>query len=317
MTPCATGTFANASGQAVCIKCDRGKFQNLTRQTVCMICEPGSYCQIQSVIQGASTPTLCKAGSYSSSTNLSSADHCSKCPLGSYCEAGATKPTPCPEGKEGTDVRLTSEAACTKCTAAFTSMPGEGCTYCKHDFYYDHRDTQCKDCFKGTDCSEETITPNGIAILSHGPKSLAEVRIKANYWRLGENSTTLSQCLTTADGSGPCVGGNRSGDEDEYKPGYTGNGYCKKGHTGPLCQVCTTSDFYFDEEETMECVQCPSPLDRLYFPIGCICVLAALLIAAFAIKKYTSPPASPVLSVHPCTITCISVPFTSAAIPNR
>ena len=133
-------------------------------------------------------------------------------------------------------------------------------------------------------------TPNGADILTHGPTSLAEVRIKPNYWRLGENSTTLSRCLDSADGSGPCVGGNRSGDEDKYKPGYTGNGYCKEGHTGPLCQVCDTSNFYFDKVETMECVQCPSPSDRVYFPIGCICVLVALVMAAVMIKKYTSLP---------------------------
>ena len=300
------------------MNCPEGTFQNLTAQLSCESCEPGSYCQMQSVRQGASTPIPCRAGSYSSSTNLSSADHCSPCPIGFYCEAGATEPTPCPEGKEGTSLRLTSEALCTTCKADTTSLPGERCIYCKEDFYYDQSENRCKECLElqggdGANCSE--TTPNGADILTHGPRSLAEVRIKPNYWRLGNSSTTLSRCLETADGSsGPCVGGSRSGNEDEYKDGYTGNGYCKEGHTGPLCQVCNTSDFYFDKVETMTCVQCPSPSDRIYFPIGCIFVLVALLIAAFLIKKYASLPLP---CLHPCTIICVSVPFTLAAFSNR
>ena len=96
--------------------CPEGKFQSNTAQLSCEICKPGSYCQMQSVSQGATAPTQCSAGSYSSSTSLSSDDGCNACPLGFYCEAGATKPTPCPEGKEGTSLRLTSEALCTDTT---------------------------------------------------------------------------------------------------------------------------------------------------------------------------------------------------------
>ena len=246
---------------------------------------------MQSASQGASTPTQCRAGSYSSSTNLSSADGpdgCSECPVGFYCEVGATEPIPCPEGKEGTALRLTSEASCTTCKADTTSLPGKLCNYCKEDFY--QRDTRCKPCLlelgDGANCSE--TTPNGADILTHGPTSLAEVRIKPNYWRLGENSTTLSRCLESADGSGPCVGGNRSGDEDKYKPGYTGNGYCKEGHTGPLCQVCDTSELYFDGVEAMECVQCPTISEKLDLPMGFVGVLVALLLVTFVIKRRCS-----------------------------
>ena len=175
------------------MQCPEGKFQSNTAQLSCEICKPGSYCQMQSVYQGATTPTQCSAGSYSNSTSLSSDDGCNACPLGFYCEAGATKPTPCPEGKEGTSLRLTSEALCTACKADTTSLPGERCRYCKEDFYYDQRDTKCKSCLdlgNGANCSE--TTPNGADILTHGPRSLTEVRINPNYWRLGENSTSLS-----------------------------------------------------------------------------------------------------------------------------
>ena len=298
-TNCSTGTYGNASRQGACIKCAKGTFQNLTGQMACKICESGSYCQMQSASQGASTATLCRAGSYSSLTNLSEVDGCDDCPPGSYCEAGATKPTPCPEGKESTRFRSTSETLCTTCKDDTTSLPGELCNYCKEDFFFDQRETKCRPCLKlgdGANCSE--TTPNGVDILTHGPTSLTSVRIRPNYWRLGENSTSLSQCLETADGSGPCVGGNRSGDENEYKLGYTGNGYCKAGHTGPLCQVCSTSGFYFDGDETMDCIQCPSPSDRLYLPIGCLCLLAVLVLAAIGIKKYAPLILPPPASLH-------------------
>ena len=293
-TPCYSGTYANESGLPACFACEMGKFQNLTTQTACKVCEMGSYCQKLSENQGASTPTECGAGSYSSLTNLSSADNCIICPLGFYCGAGATKPLPCPEGKIGTQLSQTAEAFCTTCKDDTTSLPGTtSCNFCKTGFYKSAEtngtvaNVECAPCLKlgdGANCSE--TTPNGVDILTHGPTSLTSVRIRPNYWRLGENSTSLSQCLETADGSGPCVGGNRSGDENEYKLGYTGNGYCKAGHTGPLCQVCSTSGFYFDSDEAMDCVQCPSPSDRLYLPIGCICVLAVLLLVAVGIKKY-------------------------------
>ena len=293
-TPCATGTYANESRQKRCMNCPEGKFQNLTAQLSCESCEPGSYCQMQSESQGASTPTQCRAGSYSSSTNLSSADHCSPCPLGFYCEAGATEPIPCPEGKEGTDVRLTSVALCTTCKADTTSLPGERCTYCKKDFY--QGDTKCEKCLElqgdGAVCSETTT--NGVNILTHGPRSLAEVRIKPNYWRLGENSMTLTRCLESADRNSSCAGGSDAGNEDQYKKGYTGNGYCKARHTGPLCQVCNTSDFYFDKVVAMECVQCPTISEKLDLPMGFIGVLVVLLLTAFIIKRSPSPVPSPI-----------------------
>jgi hypothetical protein len=117
----------------------------------------------------------------------------------------------------------------------------------------------------------------------------------------------LFQCLENADGSGPCVGGNSSGDEDLYKLEYAGNGYCKDGHTGPLCQVCDTADSYFDSVQTMACIQCPSPSDRMYLPIICTCVLAVLLLAAVGIKKYAPRP-------HPFTVLRVSFPLLLGAV---
>ena len=82
------------------------------------------------------------------------------------------------------------------------------------------------------------------------------------------------------------MGGNDAGDEDEFTAGYMGSGYCKKGHTGPLCQVCSASDFYFDSVEAMECVQCPKVYERLSLPLGIIALMLGLILVAFVIKRF-------------------------------
>ena len=286
VTPCYSGTYANESRLPACYACASGTYQTKPGQAACEVCEAGSYCQKQSDSQGALTPTACAAGSYSNRLDLSSADECQDCTMGFYCEAGAIQPVPCPRGKVGSAPNLVEEAFCTTCTGETTSLPGTtSCSFCVEGFF--KSSDGCVPCLspdEGANCSETTAS--GGNSLTHGSKSLATVRIKRNYWRLGANSTTLSMCLESADGSSSCVGGSVAGDENDYKQGYTGNGYCKAGHTGPLCQVCETSDFYFEGVEAMECVQCPAISEKLDLSMGFLGVLVALLLAAFVIKRH-------------------------------
>ena len=127
--------------------------------------------------------------------------------------------------------------------------------------------TPCLDPVGGATCSETTT--RGTDILTHGSTSLATVRIEPNHWRLSARSTRLSVCLESSDGKSPCKGGTDAGDE--------GSGYCKAGHTGPLCQVCSASDYYFDDEAAMECLHCPAFHERLHLPMGIFGGLFALL----------------------------------------
>ena len=215
-------------------------------------------------------------------------------------EGGTIEIVDCRYGSASANQRRRLESS-TTCLDDTTSLPGTtSCSFCRTGFYNSAEtnatvaNVECAPCLEpdgGATCSETTT--NGSDSLAHGSTSLATVRIEPKYWRLSARSTTLSQCLETADGSGPCVGGSDAGDENEYKQGYAENGYCKVGHTGPLCQVCNTSDFYFDRAEAMECVQCPFPSDRLLLPIGCLCVLAVLMLVAVAIKKYAPSPSHP------------------------
>ena len=289
---CAPGTYGNESRLQACYACASGTFQGLTKQVACKVCKPGSYCQ-----EGAVAPTPCPAGRFSNATDLSRPEECEPCTAGFYCEKEAIRSIPCPMGKVGIGI-LTAEAFCTTCPGETTSLPGTtSCTFCAKGFYESAKidgpvaKVECVPCLEpddGTSCSETTTSGN--ESLMHGSMSLATIRIKPKYWRLSANSTTLSMCLESADGSSSCVGGSNAGGEDDYKKGYTGSGYCKAGHTGPLCQVCNTSDFYyFDSDEAMECIQCPRISERLDLPMGCIGVLVTLLLTAFIIKRSPFP----------------------------
>ena len=218
--------------------------------------------------------------------------------MGFYCKIGAIEPVPCPSGKAGTKPKLVEEERCITCTGETTSLPGTtSCNFCKTGYYNesaidgDVAKVKCAPCLEpddGATCLETTVSGNDS--LTHGSLSLATILIKPKYWRLSARSKTLSMCLKSANGSSSCVGGSDAGNENDYKRGYTGSGYCKAGHTGPLCQVCNTSDFYyFDSDEAMECIQCPRISERLDLPMGCIGVLVALLLTAFIIKRSPFP----------------------------
>ena len=297
-TTCPAGTFNSEPGRAACDACEPGTFQEQSGQVACNACEPGAYCRKQTKNQGAPAPTECMPGTFSNATNLSKAEECEICPPGFYCGEGATEPNACPAGKVGLTGNLIAEAFCTTCPGKTTSLPGTtACNFCKEGFYKSGEDdgsvakVKCTLCLgpeDGATCSETTTL--GANTLAHGSTSLATVRIEPEYWRLSARSTTLSLCLSSADGNSSCVGGNDAGDEDDFKPGYAGSGYCKAGHTGPMCQVCNHSDFYFDSSEAMECVQCPKLSDRMNLPLGFVGVMCGLLLAAFVIKRFAPPP---------------------------
>ena len=95
------------------------------------------------------------------------------------------------------------------------------------------------------------------------------------------------------------MGGNSSVFDNDFKQGYAGKGYCAEGHVGPLCQVCEKPDLYFDSEVAMMCVQCPSPADRMYLPIGCVCALVLLLLSGLLVKKrFSNELVRPLAEAH-------------------
>eukprot|EP00966_Prymnesium_polylepis_P321288 7377593-Prymnesium_polylepis.1 len=85
--------------------------------------------------------------------------------------------------------------------------------------------------------------------------------VNPGRWRLAGSSLETVNChdVSGTDGSkpSPCQGGVNSGVEC--------SGYCREGHSGVRCELCTSSSQYFSQGE---CVDCPTAQDRVAFFIG-------------------------------------------------
>ena len=123
-TECSPGTVAPNTGMGACSKCAAGTYQKGEGEPACVACEPGSYCPI-----GASAALPCKEGSYSISTNLTSADQCTETGVGHFAPTASTQQTPCSPGTVASTKGL---GACVPCAAgSFMSVSGQSvCLEC-------------------------------------------------------------------------------------------------------------------------------------------------------------------------------------------
>ena len=305
---CGKGTYCPAESAAE-TACPAGRFSPNTTaksQDDCKPCSPGKYCP-----EGSKKEKDCSPGTYSSEYEQ---EQCRACVEGKYQPLEGKQK--CNNCTAGSYCRLQSPSLgaseATACRNQTFSAPGETtCRLCRVDYFKKESATgELFDCVTcqllepGANCSETTT--RGPESWTHGSMSLSTVYIEPSYWRLGSNSTTLYPCQRSATGSSSCVGGNNAGREDEYKLGYTGSGYCKKGHTGPLCRVCNTPDHYFDDKQAMECAECPKLSDRLLLPLGIVGGLLTLMLAAFAIKRFLPcpPRAHPSCHLHISPLLC-------------
>ena len=90
---CAAGTAAPNSAMDKCDRCAAGTYQEDEGQTACVACTPGYYCK-----EGASAALPCEGGSYSTATNLTSKEGCTKANAGYYAPIGSTKQKQCNPG---------------------------------------------------------------------------------------------------------------------------------------------------------------------------------------------------------------------------
>lgn len=109
-TVCAPGSFQTEAGQSECHLCDAGKFspQSESTENACQDCEAGYFSG-----EGASSCTICPAGSYSV---LKGSSECTTCPTGKFLiTPGAS-----------------SADACQSCAEeSYTANPGTAqCMYC-------------------------------------------------------------------------------------------------------------------------------------------------------------------------------------------
>jgi hypothetical protein len=134
---CPPGSYQPESRQSGCAACGGGTYQNETAALDCKQCIPGHFCA-----PGGSAPLSCKAGSFSSATNLTNAEDCTRCPLGHSCATGSLQPSRCLPGSIAGERGLST---CELCRAG--------------KFTRDRGSTACQSCIAGYFCAEGAAAP--------------------------------------------------------------------------------------------------------------------------------------------------------------
>lgn len=161
----------------------------------------------------------------------------------------------CQEGLYATD-----EGICLPCEMGRWSLAGStSCDVCMRGEYRFDTATHvrnCKPCVEGATCPTDSV--------------LSSLIVSPAHWRLGPNTTSIRVCTVVHNGgnqTSPCVGGS--------DVGVDGNGYCRAGHNGPLCETCDTLGWAFIKAEG-SCQLCPESGDIAQQIVGIIAVLVAI-----------------------------------------
>ena len=150
---CAPGVLGSTEPQyqmaAICSgKCRSGTFQDKEGQTECKACLSGSFCAL-----GAAAALPCPEGTYSSATNLTSADECTTTDPGFFAPTGSIEQTACAAGTVSASGGLGS---CVPCGAGFY-QDAEGKTTCKpcsRGFYCPRGSSAAMPCPAGTSSNQ-------------------------------------------------------------------------------------------------------------------------------------------------------------------
>ena len=212
---CSPGTFAPTRSMGACDKCAAGTFQDEEGKLTCKLCTAGSYCA-----EGAAAALPCKEGSYSSSTNFTSAEECELTDQGHYASTGSTQQTPCAAGTFAPNVSM---GACVKC-AVGTFQDEEG-------------KLTCKPCTAGSYCAE------GAA---------AALPCKAGSYSSSTNLTSAEECTLTDQGHYASTGstGQTACNPGTYanEPGMPTCTSCEPGRYQPnfkstRCVLCAVASY--------------------------------------------------------------------------
>ena len=185
------------------------------------------------------------------------------------CEAGTFQDkkgqTSCNECPDGTYAGNTHFEKCIKCPFRLNSSKGsDGCPFCARDFYlnntrsenilttdiFENPSQYCLRCPSKASCQVNTTLQN--------------IVINPNYWRHSQNTSRLYHC----ERSKTCIAASK-----ETK---CVDDSCSGNHTGPLCEVCTEDNHYFNID-ARQCIECP-PLSWLAFKELGIFLVVALVV---------------------------------------
>ena len=227
---CPPGKYSEtiaANSINLCQNCPRGKYSDevaLNTSKGCIPCNPGTYSSTLGALSIDSCKT-CNLGKYNSRFGAQTEADCIPAPSGSFAVIGDNVSQLCPMGKYNSD---TGNFECKFCEPGTYSDVYGGiiCKSCP-DNSEQSRDKATWVCSRnsyeltnGTDreclkCPQNTICPKGT--------KLSTINIAPGYWRKNKNSLNIVPCKFKEF----CLGG------------IFQNTTCKKGHTGPLCNVCS------------------------------------------------------------------------------
>lgn len=187
---------------------------------------------------------------------------CEACPAGTMqpafgevlcvaCSQGESQPKP-------------GQSQCTLCAAQTTSVePFESCSECEGGTYRDADAEASTDACRPCHPLAECPLPNG--------NTLPTVLLKNGTWRLSNSSRAIQRCQARGRVS-PCLGGQNAG--------VDGDGYCRDGHSGFRCEVCTDRRRYFDND-VAQCTDCrPTEIVAVVY----LFVLGVPLLALWAMR---------------------------------
>ena len=223
--------------------CPAGSFSAEVGSAACELCPPGGFCEEA----GAATSMVwqaCPAGTYNAHYLRRSAPTCTKRSRSppSLCSAPDT-PHCCPTSRRSAQHPRTSYHRCylkegyteERCTSPNGWIGGENTPYVSWGptYVYAASADLCKLCPANADCSAFNTT-------------LESLGVPRGYWRASSLTTELHECVASnhCSRSGKGEHSSRRLNASASSGGAHGEG-CDAGHTGPLCEWCTSETEYF------------------------------------------------------------------------
>ncbi|GMI05871.1 hypothetical protein TrVE_jg391 [Triparma verrucosa] len=281
-TSCEAGlTYQAESGRASCRQCSQ--------------CGPGKYIAEECSTVADRQCEECPIGHAS----LGGLTECDECEAGTPADVGSSVCTPCPQYEEQ-DVALGYDLDSCVCKPTFVRDPttnkcscepgftltGETCSPCEigrfKDDYGVHSCSRCEDVLKGSVTKFENSTDVGACTCPKGTydnmekscidvfegvdrtvsgMTLETLEVEPGYWRTNLHSPDVRECLVAI----ACAGGNTTN-------------YCREGHTGPYCEICTDS---YAKDAFLLCQSCDTTATSVALSILLTVTVGAIIVGGF------------------------------------
>jgi hypothetical protein len=247
-------------------------------QTKCEPCHPGTF------------------------QELSSQTSCNACPLGTYSNTSGSQ-------------------ECIQCPYHLNSTNGSNiCPFCADNFYLNDVTATDLSIFQNPSKYCTACPPNA---LCETRTTLYDFGVPKNYWRYSRNTSRLYHCKRSTSCVGMATILSNKEIRKSHGHNYTQNAimkdsflhddtgiYCKEGHTGPLCEICTQDNHYFSTTNG-QCAKCPSSalitVQFLRIISGVVVVIALVI---YLLQKYSLYGILDILwSVNPRTKVKLFVSF--------